>query len=118
MKKSNSEGIANCTDPESCGGTARKDGTEALAGVRAGWVLSREIHAPGREPWVLRGADAVEVGGRQHRACRYREAHLDPARSETPRTHGINSHGNREIPALSGVKGTTDRIVKPQGKRR
>jgi hypothetical protein len=118
MKESNSEGIANCTGPESCGGTARKDGTEALTGVRAGWVLSREINAPGRKPRVLRGADALENSGRQHRACRYREARPDPARSETPRTHGINSHGNREVPASSAVEGTADRIVKPQGKRR
>jgi hypothetical protein len=85
MKEPNSEGLANCTGPESCGGTARKDGTEALTGVRAGWVLSREIDAPRREPWVLRGADAVEDGGRQHRGCRYREAGLDPARSPKAR---------------------------------
>jgi hypothetical protein len=51
-------------------------------------------------------------------ACRYREARLDPARSETPSTHGINSHGNREIPSLADVMGTAARILKPQGERR
>ncbi len=97
MKESNSEGIANCTGPESCGGTARKDGTEALTGVRAGWVLSREIHAPRREPWALRGVDAVEDGGRQHRVCRYREARLDLARSRvTWRLGRLALHIQRE----------------------
>jgi hypothetical protein len=117
MKESNSKGVANRTGPEPCA-VARKDEGEASVGVRVGWVLSREIHAPGRKPRVLRGADVLEDDGRQHWTCRYREARPDPARSETPRTHGINSHGNREIPASSAAKGAADRIVKPQGKRR
>ena len=117
MKKSNSEELANRTGPESCA-VVRKGEGEALTGVRAGWVLSREIHDPRRKLRTLWGADAVETGGRQHWTCRYREARPDPARSETPRTHGINSHGNREVPALSAVVGTADRIVKPQGERR
>jgi hypothetical protein len=117
MRKSNSEEVANRTGPEPCV-VVRKGEGEASVGVRAGWVLSREIHGPQRKLRTLRGADAVETSGRQHRAGRYREARPDPARSETPRTHGINSRGNREIPASSAVKGTADRIVKPQGKRR
>ena len=117
MKKSNSEEVANRTGSEPCV-VVRKDEGEASAGVRAGWVLSREIHDPRCEPWGLRGADAVEIGGRQHRTCRYREAWPDPARSETPCTHEINLYGNREIPLSSGVEGTRDRIVKPQGERR
>ena len=117
MKKSNSEEVANRTGSEPCV-VVRKDEGEASAGVRAGWVLSREIHDPQRKLWVLRGADAVELGGRQHRTCRYREARPDSARSETPCTHEINLCGNREIPSSSVVKGTADRIVKPQGERR
>jgi hypothetical protein len=117
MKKSNSEEVANRTGSEPCA-VVRKDEGEASAGVRAGWVLSREIHDLRCEPRGLRGADAVEVSGRQHRICRYREAWPDPARSETPRTHEINLQGNREILLSSGVEGTADRIVKPQGERR
>lgn len=45
MKESYGEGVASHTDPESCVG-GRKDGDEAWTGGRAGWVLSREIHAP------------------------------------------------------------------------
>ena len=117
MKKSNSEEVANRTGSEPCV-VVRKDEGEASVGVRAGWVLSREIHAPRREPRELRGADAVEVGGKQHWTCRYREARSDPARSETPCTHEINLRGNREIPLSSGLEGSPDRIVKPQGERR
>ena len=63
MEVSYSEGLANHTGPESCVGV-RKDAGEALTGVRAGWVLSREMHAPPRGG-LLRGADAVEKGGRR-----------------------------------------------------
>jgi len=42
MKKSYVEGLAARNGPESCGGIREDDG-EALTGVRAGWVLSREI---------------------------------------------------------------------------
>src|SRR5947209_19245488 len=99
MEVSYVEGIANHNGPESCG-AAREGGVEALTGERAGRVLSREIHAPLRKQWVLRGADAVEVSGRRHLPGRYREARRGPARSETPSTYGNISHGNREIPRL------------------
>jgi hypothetical protein len=117
MKKSNSEEVANRTGSEPCV-VVRKDEGEASAGVRAGWVLSREIYDPWGNPRTLRGADVLETDGRQHRVRRNREAHMDPARSETPCTHEINLYGNREIPLSSVVKGTSDRIVKPQGERR
>ena len=116
MKESNSERVANCTGPEPCVGV-REDEDEASEGIHAGWPLSREIFTPQRKLRTLRGADTLDISGRQHRACRHREAHADPARSETPCTHGINSHGNREVLAASAV-GTADRIVKPKGKRR
>jgi len=117
MQESNGEGVANYTGPKPCV-VVRKDEGEASAGVHAGWPLSREIWTPRRELRTLRGADTLDFSGRQHRARRHREAHADPARSETPRTHGINSHGNREVLASSAVVGTADRIVKPKGKRR
>src|SRR5512138_3518273 len=97
MKESYGEGVATHTDPESCAGV-REGAGEALTGARAGRVSSREIHAPSRERRPLRGADAVEVGGRRHLTRRNCEARRDPARSKTPRTYGNTAHGNREIP--------------------
>ena len=116
MKVPYGEGVATHTGPESCAG-AGNCAREALTGESAGWVLSREIHAPPKR-WVLRGADAVEEGGRQHRVRRYRKARRDPARSETPSMHGGISHGNREIPRSSVAGKSTDRIGNPKGTRR
>ena len=98
MRESYGEGPATHAGPESCA-VARKGGGEALTGVGAGRVSSREILGS------LRGADAVETGGRPHRARRYRETRTDPARSETPSTHGNTSHGNREVPRLPAARG-------------
>src|SRR5258707_13458965 len=104
MKESYGEGLAIHTGPESCG-AARKGGVEALTGERAGRVFSRERH-------ILWDADAVGVGGRQHRMRRYGKAHLSPARPQTPSTHGSTSHGNREIPRPPRVKDAVGRIGK------
>jgi hypothetical protein len=116
MKESYSEGLANHTGPESCVGV-RKDAGEALTGERAGRVLSREIHAPPRGG-LLRGADAVEHGGRRH--LRYREGEMSRglARSETPSMYGRTSFGNREIPRPSAAARCVDRIGKSQDARR
>src|SRR6266566_9660583 len=92
MKESYGEGLANRTDPESCG-AAREGSVEALTGARAGRVFSRERTS-------LRGADAVRRSGRRHLSHRYREMRRDPARSETPCTYGNTSHENREILCL------------------
>jgi hypothetical protein len=100
MKESYREGVATHSDPESCGSSC-KGSAEAWTGEQAGRVLSCEIHAPRRELWAVPDADAVEVGGRPYRACRYREESTAPAQSETPRTSGRTLHGNREIPRLS-----------------
>src|SRR5437870_2741415 len=84
MKKSYGEGIATHTGPESCG-AAREGGVEALTGVRAGRVLSRERK-------ILWDADAVGESGRPHPVHRYREVPWSPARSETPSTRTGRSH--------------------------
>ena len=110
MKESYVEGLATHDGPESCA-VAREGGGEALTGVRAGRVLSRERT-------TLRGADAVEEGGRQHPGRRYREASRDPARSETPCTYGNTSRGNREIPSPPAVDGTAGRVGKSKDVRR
>jgi hypothetical protein len=117
MKESYGEGLATHAGPESCVETAREGGGEALTGGSAGQVLSREIHAPPKGG-LLRGADAVEKGGRQHWECRVCEAPLDPARSETLCTHGNTSRGNREIPRPSFADEAEDRIGKSKDESR
>ena len=110
MKESYGEGLATHTGPESCG-AACKGGVEALTGVRAGRVLSRERTS-------LRDADAVGGSGRHHPGHRYREVLRGPARSETPCTHGNTSRENREIPCLPAADGAVGRVGKSKDVRR
>ena len=111
MKVSYSEGVAIHTVSESCTFVCKDEG-EALTGVRAGQVLSREIEPPSRQRWPLWGADAVELSGRQDWRRRKRETPLDPARSETLSMHASTLSGSREIPCLSVREGSADRIGK------
>ncbi len=111
MKVLHVEGVATHNGPESCGGTGDGVG-EALTGERAGRVLSREIDDS------LRGADAVEVGGRPYPTCRQREARQDPARSETPCTLGRTALGNREIQRSAVATSAAARIGKSKDSRR
>ena len=97
MKVSYSEGLATRTGSESCM-IVGNGGGEALTGVRAGQVWSREIEPPSRKRWPLLGADVVELSGRQDWERRYRETLLDLARSKTLRMHASTLSGNREIP--------------------
>ena len=110
MKESHVEGLATHNGPESCG-ASREGGDEALTGERAGRVFSRE--SP-----ILRDADAVRRSGRQHPGRRYREALRNPARSETPGTHGNTLRGNREIPCSSEAARASDRVGKSKDARR
>ena len=112
MEVSYGEGLATHTGPESCA-VDREVGGEALTGECAGRVLSREISG-----FQLRGADVLDTGGRPHRSRRYRETREDPARSETPSTHGSTSHGNREIPRPPAARGSAGRIGKSKDARR
>jgi len=110
MKESYVEGLATHSGPESCV-VVRKGRGEALTGVRAGRVLSRERNS-------LRGADAVGEGGRPHSAHRYREMCRDPARSETPCMLGNTSRENREIPCSPVADGAAGRVGKSKDTRR
>jgi hypothetical protein len=76
MKEPYVEGVAAHDGPESCAGVREGVG-EALAGVRAGWVIEP------RNQWH-RGVDAVTKSGRPHRQQRYRELLSGPARSIEP----------------------------------
>ena len=110
MKESYGEGLATHTGPESCG-AVRKGSVEALTGVRAGRVLSRERT-------FLRGADALRRSGRHDRLSRYRERQSDPARSQTPCTYGNTSHENRESPCLPAAAQAVGRVGKSIDVRR
>ena len=111
MKESYGEGLASHTGPESCGPVC-EGGAEALTGVRAGRVFSRERYL------LLRGADAVGESGRQYPAHRYRKMRRDLARSETPCTYGNTMRENREIPCLPAAKAAVGRIGKFKDARR
>ena len=110
MKESYDRRVSDPRRPRVMRGSPRgRD--EALTGVRAGRVLSRERNS-------LRGADAVGEGGRQHPERRQREAFRDPARSKTPSTCGNTSRGNREIPSSPVTDGVTGRVGKSKDARR
>ncbi len=83
------EDIVSHDGPESCA-DAREGGGEALTGVHAGRVSSREM-------LMVQGADAVETGGRQHGTGRHGEHRPSPAWSKTSRTHASHLQGNRDI---------------------
>ena len=110
MKESYVKGLAARSGPESCV-VVREGKGEALTGVRAGRVLSRESD-------VLRGADAVGEGGRPHSGQRYREMPGSPARSETPCMYGSTSRENREIPCPPAADGEAGRAGKSKDSRR
>ena len=106
MKESYGEGRATHAGPESCAAVR-----EALTGVRAGRVLSRERT-------LLRDADAVEEGGRPHAEHRHRKTLRSPARSETPCMPGHTSRENRESLGSPAVDGTAGRVGKSTDPRR
>ena len=98
MKEPYGEGIATHSGPESCV-AVRKGCSEALTGVRAGWVLSPEMSYP-RVPTLSSYAEG-NIG------CAVIARHEpNPAGSETPCTHGNSTHGNREVPQSAYSGGT------------
>ncbi len=110
MKESYVEGLATHDGPESCAAWRKASG-EALTGARAGRVLSRESS-------FLRDADAVRIGGRQHRMHREREMQPGPARSQTPCTYGNISHENREVLDSPVADAAAGRVGKSKDARR
>ena len=110
MKESHVKGLAAHSGPESCV-VAREGRGEALTGVRAGRVFSREST-------FLRGADAVRRSVRPRPEHRYREMLGDPARSETPCMYGNTSRENREIPCPPAADGVAGRVGKSKDTRR
>ena len=114
MKVSYGEGIATHTGPESCAG-ARNGGGEALTGGRAGWVSSREIHAP-RSGYSGVPTPSRQAEGNTGRAAIARRAgtprgQRPRACTEAPRTGTGRSR-------LSAAHWAADRIGNPKDERR
>ena len=99
------EGVATHDDPESCVGVREDDGE----------AFDRGTCGPGIEPrnHIVRGADAVKPGGRQHGRHRHRKMPVGPARSETPCTYGTSLHENREICGSLGTMVCRDASGRP-----
>ena len=83
MREPYVEGVAIHSGPESCVGV-REGAGEALTGVRAGRAI---------EPrnGLVRGADALGIGGRQHRSRRYPRVVVGPRAVGEP-VHVRNLH--------------------------
>ena len=105
MKESYDEGLANHIGPESCGGGSNAI-AEALTGVRAGRVLSREILLKSRVPtlWDAAEGNPERVGIARHvwtlrgrRPC---------ARTETPYTGTGRSHVRLKSEGLEAALGS------------
>ncbi len=110
MKESYTEGLASHSGPESCG-VVRKGSVEALTGVRAGRVFSRERSK-------VRDADAVRIAEGATAAHRHREMRQGPARPQTPCTYGNTSHENREVLGSPAADGAAGRVGKSKDVRR
>jgi hypothetical protein len=110
MKESYVEGLATHDGPKSCG-ASRERAIEALTGVRAGRVFSRESSK-------VRDADAVVRAEGITVAHRYREMRPGPARSQTPCTYGNTSHENREVLGSPTADGAAGRVGKSKDARR
>ena len=119
MRELDGEGCSDPRRPRVMRWRVREGAGEALTGVRAGWAIEpRKLHQ-------VRGADAVTLGGRQHRRRRYRESPSGPARSENLGTYA-NLHarepGDLVSPAGADasswmVRGVAVSVGGPRGER-
>ena len=100
MKESYDEGLANHIGPESCGGGSNAM-AEALTGVRAGRVLSREILLKSRVPtsWdVAEGNIGRVVSARYVWTLRGRRPRARTETSYTGTGRSCNRHSYRDQP--------------------
>ena len=105
MKESYGEGLASHTSPELCAG-AREGTGEALAGVRAGRVLSRESTGQIGAPTPSTGWEGNIVGAAIARPG------TSSARSKTSCTFGNSSRRNWETPGPALAKSAKVRVVR------
>jgi hypothetical protein len=110
MKESYVEGLAGHNGPESCGGV-REDAIEALTGVRAGRVFSRENNLP---PGCRR-----RKGRRKAISCMPLWPGMSDPRAVADPVH-VRKHLAREPgdPLFADPDGGTGRVGKSKDKRR
>ena len=106
MKEPYDEGVANHIGPESCGDDSNGM-AEALTGVRAGQVLSREMLAYSRVPteWVSRKAIPIVSLSRDTE---------DSARSKTlarTETHCTGTGRSYVRPGIRGRIGKSEDVI-------
>jgi RNA-directed DNA polymerase len=111
MKEPYGEGIANHIGPESCAGDGNVMG-EALTGVHAGWVLSRErFNRSGRRRcWLGRKTKSVASLRRDvSRAPRGRrpQARMEALRTRTGRSHEPALQDGGKVRAVNPKWNTT-----------
>jgi len=126
MEEPYDEGIANHIGPESCAGDGNVMG-EALTGVHAGWVLSRERSNESgcRRCWLGRKTKSVTSLRRDvSRAPRGRRPHarMEPLRTRTGRSHEPALQDGGKVLAVNPKWNTTakhgygksDNLIVPQ----
>jgi hypothetical protein len=111
MKEPYGEGVATHTGPELCGGGSNAM-AEALTGVRAGRVLSREILLKSRVPTSWDNAEGNIWFIAIARYARTLRGRRPRARTETPRT------GTGRSPVCLCSEGSKGRIEKSKDIRR
>ena len=117
MREPYGQGLATQPGPESCA-HPREGRSEALAGVRAGRVLSCEIKASAQRADHNGVPTQSKLTEGHTRFVDIRETRRDPAQSETPSMHGNILRGNREILRSSAGEGSADRVGKSKDERR
>ena len=108
MKEPYIEGLATHDDPESCGCIPQGSSRSVDRGTCGLGIEPRNRSSL--------GADGVTLTGRRDEQAQERESLLDPARSETPRTHGSLLIRNWEILGSPAGDGTAGRIGKAESR--
>jgi RNA-directed DNA polymerase len=105
MKESYDEGIASHIGPESCA-FVREDKGEALIGVRAGRVWSREILLKFKGPTMWDEAEGNIGRIVSARCVRTLRGRRPCARTETPHTGIGRSHGGLRVEDSEAASGS------------
>lgn len=108
MRESQGEGLASHPGPESCRKPAR-DTRSVDRGTRRPCIELRNHR--------IQGVEGVRL--LEDNICRgdSRETRQNPAQSETTGTRGNSMHGNREIPQLSRLDRSRDRLGKVEDRK-
>jgi len=110
MREPDTEGVATHSGPESCA-VIREGGGEALTGVCAGTVLSREINRT-RVPTSFHQAEGNTVDAASARRSSTRRGRRPVARTEPSCARTGRSHGR--LPSME----RQDASGRPEAKRR